>query len=347
MELFCLLSSLLLIACPFLIPYSLFPIPYWLLAIGYWLLAKMYLYLTAYTDIEKELARAECQSLCGVTSDDKGLAISEKCIDVFRAAYVKTGAQILISALNKEELFDKLVQLNLESDRFRVSVKKFVKSDWGSHQIMTEVGARIGGKADLQNPKEVFLVVLARGRVFLSRVLSVSDKAWMVHIDKPYNTSSSLPSRIARAMVNLVAEPGQKLVDPCCGTGTIIIEAACAKMKPTGYDLNPKMVEGTLKNLEYFKLSAEVRLGDAKQISGDFEALATDLPYGINTKLDLIERHQILENFVNLSKRCAVVTANDIRQELEKCGYQLSVFASVPVSIAFSRYVHVFSTSSP
>jgi len=115
----------------------------------------------------------------------------------------------------------------------------------------------------------------------------------------------------------------RSIFDPCCGTGTIILEAAQMGMIAVGYDINVRMVGATRKNLEHYGLSAEVCLGDARHVSGRYDAVVTDFPYGIGLARDTTLDREILERIRELSPRAVFVHTRDLRSELTDLGYHI------------------------
>jgi 23S rRNA G2445 N2-methylase RlmL len=86
----------------------------------------------------------------------------------------------------------------------------------------------------------------------------------------------SLPA----ALVNLVAPPARSILDPFCGTGSILLEAQALSMTAFGVDSNPRMVGMSSRNLAHFGYPTQVELGDALTTSRSADAMITDLPYG-------------------------------------------------------------------
>ena len=71
---------------------------------------------------------------------------------------------------------------------------------------------------------------------------------------RPFFQPIALDVRVARSLVHLGAahlHPGESLCDPCSGTGGILIEAALSGVPAVGIDLDPDMVRGSMKNLEW------------------------------------------------------------------------------------------------
>ena len=61
-----------------------------------------------------------------------------------------------------------------------------------------------------------------------------------------------LPPKLAQIMVNLAApRPGDIVLDPFCGTGVVLQEAALMGYQIYGTDLEPRMVDYTKTNLEW------------------------------------------------------------------------------------------------
>ena len=104
-----------------------------------------------------------------------------------------------------------------------------------------------------------------------------------------------LPPKLAQTMVNLGAGPNQpqiwlqnrdyakidagapQLLDPFCGTGTVLQEAILKGFKAHGSDLNPKMVDYTKENIEWLEqvFCPHGSLGDLETA----DAIDHDWPY--------------------------------------------------------------------
>lgn len=292
---------------------------------------QKYLYLTATPDQLTELVSAECATLTAATPNAHGIAVSETCVDVRRGAYLKSCTEILFEATSLAELCSHIRAADLHADAFRVSiVKKPRRLHVNSIALARKIGGVIGGKPNLTHPRVVFLTVVTAEKIWFGRLLSESDGMWLAHNQRPHVTSSSLPARLARVLVNLVATPGDSLLDPCCGTGTVVLSAAHNGIRAVGYDINPRMVGVTIKNLQHYGLTAEVRLGDARQISGKFDAIATDLPYGISLVKDTFQEAEILANLRTLALKAAFVDIRDLSKPLGDLGYRIETVLPVP-----------------
>ena len=81
-----------------------------------------------------------------------------------------------------------------------------------------------------------------------------------------------LPPKLAQMMINLSRETGilpTKIYDPCCGLGTVLIEAINMGITDVyGSDLSAKMCSCTEENIGRFDITIDhVIRKDAKEIS--------------------------------------------------------------------------------
>ncbi|MFH0979028.1 MAG: DNA methyltransferase, partial [Candidatus Woesearchaeota archaeon] len=104
---------------------------------------------------------------------------------------------------------------------------------------------------------------------------------------RPKMFPTSLHPKLARAMVNMTGIKKGTIVDPFCGTGGILIEAALMGIKAKGYDINPEMVSASIQNTKGLK-GVKVEVKDARKLDKKIGYVVTDMPYGRNSTA---ERH--------------------------------------------------------
>ncbi len=95
---------------------------------------------------------------------------------------------------------------------------------------------------------------------------------------------SMMNSVLARVMCNLARiRPGVRVLDPFCGAGGILCEAASIGAVPIGIDLNWRLLRGAQANLADIGSTGLLIKGDAQHIPltlGACDAVVTDPPYG-------------------------------------------------------------------
>jgi len=171
------------------------------------------------------------------------------------------------------------------------SVRIDVDAPWPGPEMEREVGAVLapGRKVDLKHPKILARAFLLSDRVYVGQQLWESDPKALQerHVDnRPFSSPVSLEPRLARALVNLaVVRPGQSVLDPFCGTGGVLIEAAHMGLDAWGSDLDPAMVAGARENLSHFGLQGDVVVADVADATAELgveevDAIVSDLPYG-------------------------------------------------------------------
>ena len=165
-----------------------------------------------------------------------------------------------------------------------------------SSLIEKRIGASIydsGIKIDLDNPQNIITLYLSpQIRLLGSQVFASSDNTFSSRKPdvRPFRKPISLDPQVARTMLNLArVKAGDSVADPFAGTGGILIEAGLMKCRVFGMDIDAEMVDGTMKNLDYFNIrSYKLKVGDAfdlRSMFGDtFDTIVTDFPYSKNTK---------------------------------------------------------------
>ncbi|MBE2899654.1 TIGR01177 family methyltransferase [Methanothermobacter thermautotrophicus] len=175
---------------------------------------------------------------------------------------------------------------------FAVRIKK-LSGDVDSRTLERTLGAIIredtGLKVDLEKPWTIIRPVLIDDRFILTRSLAFISKEHFNEArphKRPFFYPGSMSPKLARCMVNLSGvKAGDRLLDPFCGTGGILIEAGLMGVRVMGADIDWRMVEGTRENLQHYGITDfEVIRSDARDLRLDekVNAIVTDPPYGIS-----------------------------------------------------------------
>ncbi len=204
---------------------------------------------------------------------------------------------------NLQMALEDLEKIDIGKNSF--AIRQIGTQNLNGKSALISVGEKISSKnkTDLRNP-EVTVLLYRLKRTFIS----LNYKEWETgykrcldhHIsNRPYFSPISINPRIARAMVNLSNCNGEEpLIDPFCGTGGILIEAADMGIEVTGIDLKEKMVEFTKGNLKHYGFKGKLIASDFGEISNqDFSSIVCDPPYGIASTTGG-------EDIKDLMKRC-------------------------------------------
>ena len=294
-----------------------------------------------------ELVAAECENLTGGRPDAEGVAACRTLEHVWRSAYISLGLRCLAEAQTLAELAARVQALaaqpgGFRPDRFRIEFLRLSEQPPISKQAaVLALADAIHARPDLHAPQTRLMIVVQTSRLWFGEILAEPGRAYRQHDEKPYRTSSSLPSRLARALVNLVSPPAQTLLDPFCGTGSILLEAQCVGLQAYGVDLNPKMAGMSRRNLAHFGYPAQVARQNALEFTQPVDAIVTDLPYGrLLEPLAWDSQAALLQHLHGLAPRAVYRAEQDLSPRLERDGYQVVAVWRVRKRAGLSRVVH-------
>ncbi len=107
---------------------------------------------------------------------------------------------------------------------------------------------------------------------------------------KVENIAGSLKPTVAAAMVRLGAfAPGALIVDPLCGAGTILLEAAAMGLRATGGDQDAAALEAARRNRDVAGLEVRIERWDARALPLDdasADGIVSNLPWGRQIDVD-------------------------------------------------------------
>jgi tRNA (guanine10-N2)-dimethyltransferase len=270
-----------------------------------------------------ELVSAECTALTGSLPEADGVALCSSVDHVKRAAYIRTGLNLLAHAHTLDDLVNILLPLEFPADQFRLDFVNL--SDHNKitrQQAILAVANSIKAYPNLDHPKDRFTIVNRQDEIMFGKVAIEADHSYQIHETKPWHTSSSLPVRLARAMVNLAGIEVRSIIDPCCGSGSILLEACLLGLEAFGMDINTRMVGMTRKNLAHFGYQAEVLQGDARECEITADAVVTDLPYGLYSHTSYENMYGILKQAVQYAPLGIFAVGEDLTPLLLEAGYK-------------------------
>jgi len=269
-----------------------------------------------------ELIARECQNLTGAAPGADGFVRCDSVARVSQSAYVRWGARFIAHAPTLDDLAAAVAADPPRGDDFRVDFTRL-----GGDEVVKRLDAIVAvanvlpDYPNLDQPQHVYQLVQRHDGFWFGEVVVECEHGYAPHRERPYRTSGSMPPRLARALVNIVAPPARSIVDPCCGTGTIILEALALGLEARAGDVNPRMVGMTRENAAHFGHTIEPREGDAVSWDVEADAVVTNLPYGHN-----LEAHEgNLRGILDAGRRMApvgvYVTPHDLTPMLRDAGY--------------------------
>jgi tRNA G10 N-methylase Trm11 len=285
----------------------------------------MYLYTYACHEDEKELCELELRTLFGVQPAGRAFLV-ETAMDASRSPFIKERVQIRFEGADLAELVECVKAEGIEADTFKVVyVKTEAEVPYEERREAERfVGRVIRGTAEMRAPSVRFGIAKCEGRWWFGE-LTRNHSPWLTHNEKAQHYSTALSTRVARAVANIaVPRPeGVRAIDPCCGIGTVVLEALSMGIRMVGSDVNPLAVKGARENLNRFGYPNVIRFEDACMVMERYDAVVLDLPYNIASKLSDEERDGLLRAAYQLAGRAVIVSVESIDQALVDAGLRI------------------------
>lgn len=287
------------------------------------------------------LIAAECAQLTGGVPDADGVGPAASVDLVSRAAYVQSGVRVIARAASLEQLVEVVRRATFSADRFRIDVHDpSRRTDLRSTDIAIAVADAIPFGPDLDDPQHRFLVVPRDDGWVFGEIVARTGAGHVRHEAKPWTTSSSLDGRFSRGLVNLVPS-ATSVLDPCCGAGSIVLEAAAIGLDVRAVDWKPAMVGMTRENVGHFGYSVDVERADSRTHAFEpVDAVVTDLPYGHAIDADEATIRAILENCAHAAPLGVFVAPADFTLWIEAAGYTDVEVFTVLKRRGFTRWIH-------
>jgi 23S rRNA G2445 N2-methylase RlmL len=167
---------------------------------------------------------------------------------------------------------------------------------------------------------------------------------------KKAHRAGSLKPPVAAAMLRLLGiEPGQSLLDPCCGAGTILIEAGKSVATVRGGDIDPSAVSAARMNATAAGSAASIDVWDARALpipDGSIERIVSNPPWGrqapISGGLPLFYRDLCAEmrrvlapggRIALLTNAPQLASFQDLRRDAQ---LEISLYGQTPTILTFT-----------
>ncbi|NHN29421.1 RNA methyltransferase [Paenibacillus sp. S3N08] len=260
----------------------------------------------------------------------RNYVLSSISIDASRSPFIKQKLAVMFSGDSIQAITASIRGQELQSELFKVVYVETTGDDLtapdysGQRAVEREIGAVIRGKAEMRKPKRLFGIAYVQGQ-WLFGECETNQAMWLKHNMKPQHYSTALSTRMARAVANItVPSPaGVKAIDPCCGIGTVLVEALSMGIDMVGSDSNPLAVRGARINLAHFGLPAAVAIQDMRTLTGSYDAAVLDMPYNLCSVLSTEEQLAMLESTRRLAGRAVIISTEVIDSQIVQAGFQI------------------------
>ena len=304
---------------------------------------KPYFYTINFALDEESLCKMEMKSLFKKVPKKKHF-FSYHYINPSRSPFIKHCISILYTGNTLENIISQIKSDNLMYDKFKVCYVNY--EDGHLHlderrKIEYSVGLSINGEAEMLNPELIFGITQVNGKWIFGKY-EINESKWHLHNIKPYSYSNALNVKVSRALVNIAVSNNLKctVVDPCCGIGTVLVEALSQEINIKGYEINPMIARNAKKNLEHFGYENIITTGDMHIINDKFDVAIVDLPYGLFSPTTLKEQVDIMKSARRISKKLVIITFEDMDNHIISSGFHIVDRCHVSKG-KFKRYITI------
>ena len=303
-----------------------------------------FLYFINYQDNERELCKMEMRCLFNREINEKYF-FSDIDINASKSPFIKSKIKIIYSDESLDRMVRKIKEDNLSYDDFKVS---YVKSEQGDVQYedrleaTRKIGFVVNGYPDMHKPRNPLAVTKING-LWIFGEYERNDFKWQKHNDKPYSYSNALGLRMARALVNIAMKDNEEgtLIDPCCGVGTVVIEALDLGIKVKGCEISKQIAYNARENVEFLGyLRDTIVCYDMHKIKDKYNSAIIDIPYGLFSPVTLEEQKAIIHTARNICEKMVIVTFEDMEKFIVEAGFSVIDKCVVPKG-NFKRHILV------
>nr|WP_302646705.1 DNA methyltransferase [uncultured Clostridium sp.] len=303
-----------------------------------------FIYFINYQDNERELCKMEMRCLFNREINEKYF-FSDIDINASKSPFIKSKIKIIYSDEFLDRMVRKIKEDNLSYDDFKVS---YVKSEQGDVQYedrleaTRKIGFVVNGYPDMHKPRNPLAVTKING-LWIFGEYERNDFKWQKHNDKPYSYSNALGLRMARALVNIAMKDNEEgtLIDPCCGVGTVVIEALDLGIKVKGCEISKQIAYNARENVEFLGyLRDTIVCYDMHKIKDKYDSAIIDIPYGLFSPVTLEEQKAIIHTARNICEKMVIVTFEDMEKFIVEAGFSVIDKCVVPKG-NFKRHILV------
>lgn len=304
---------------------------------------KPYFYTINYSKDEKSLCQMEMKYLFNKIPKGKHF-FSYHYVNPSRSPFIKQCVSLIYTGNTLKDILTQIRNDNLSYERFKVSYINY--EDETLHlkerrSIEFEIGMNIEGEADLKSPEVLLAVMKIHGKWIFGEY-KANEFHWQYHNRKPYSYSNGLGVRVSRAIVNIAVANNLKatVVDPCCGIGTVVIEALDLGINIKAWEINPLIAENAKKNLQYFDYENVITSGDMHNIEDKFDVSIIDLPYGLFSPTTLKEQVDIIKTARRISNKMVILSYENMDEYLISSDFKIVDKCDISKG-KFTRHVNI------
>ncbi len=304
----------------------------------------MYIYKFKYEPHNKQLIKYEMK--CLLENDSIGdTTISNVNINPNRSYHINYKIEIIKKDAKIENIIEHIKQLKLSYAGFKIEFVD-VKSDVLEYNLRIDycrtTADLIGGYGQMKNPVIKFVYTNINGEWYFGKYVA-NDRSFEKYMLKPHTYSHSMSCELSRTIVNIATgKSNPKLIDPCAGIGTVVIEALDLGFLIEACELNWLVYDKARDNLNYFNMPQVISRMDMHEINKKYDVSILDIPYGLMSKTNSELQFELIEKCFSISDKLILITNEKLINIINQSSWHIKETIEVPkANYKFTRYVHV------
>ena len=305
---------------------------------------KEYLYIINYQDYEKSLCDMEMKYIFGNVPKEKYI-YSKVNIKPSRSAFIKHKISIIYSSIDIDNIVEHIRNNKIAYNDFKVN---YIKSDYDDIdynqrlQAVKDIGFVIIGFPDIHNPK-VNLAITKINNNYIFGEYEKNDLSWQRFDKMPHSYSNGLSLKMARAIINIAVQNNldSKVIDPCCGIGTVVLEGLDLGIDIKGIEISKQIAHNARNNIEFFGYDRDIiTCNDMHNLKEKYDIAIIDIPYGIFSPITYEEQVKIIKTSRKIAEKVILISFEDMDKELMQEGFKVIDKGTI-VKNRFTRYITI------
>lgn len=308
---------------------------------------KKYLYVLNYPPEDKQLCALEFRALFKDNFKTK-YYITDKDYSVDKSVFFKAKIDIWNSNKDFNQLIKNVSDLHKNYSDFKVIYLKNEITHVEYHdslQKCRDISWGIEGSVNMSKPQHT-IAITKLNDLWICGYYHHGVPSWQKHDDKPNTFSNSLDIRLARTLVNIAAGDNEKvrIVDPCCGMGTVVLEGLALGLDIEGFDISREISWQARNNLKYYGydeyLINKVSIHDLEK---HYDVAIMDIPYNLYTPITYEEQCKLIRSSRKICNKMILVTFEDMTKEINHAGFLIvdRCLRKKTEYVKFGRYIYV------
>lgn len=306
-----------------------------------------YVYTFNYPPAQKDLWILEGKYLFCQTLKSKVL-LTKNNIPCDTSIFIKAKIDVYHKDSDFDVLLEKIKQTKYQYSSYKVIYLKNEQNHEDYQETLTwcnQVSKCIEGK-NLMREQDHTLAVTKLGDEWIFGYYYHGVPSWQKYFKKPYTFSNALDLRLARTVVNIAGRNDMhiSLVDPCCGMGSVVLEALSLGYEMKGYDISKEISFKARKNLIYFGYDPDIVQRSAiEQIDVKYDCAIIDIPYNLYTPITHEEQCSILRSARKIADKLILISYDYMDKELLDVGFEIESYCVVKKTefVSFERKIYV------